>query len=190
MRKKEKKKENDIYEAALQIVNEEGIAGLKMQKLASSAGLSVGTLYVYFKDKETLLESMNVHFRQRLFDESIRWASADESFENRFRTTWFNYMRLLQRNPRVIVFLEQFQNEQVLANRPLGISFEQLSPFTQLIKEGQSLGILIPGPLQVHLALLTAASHRWVLWSMQNWLPATTDFVHLAWDMIWGAIKR
>lgn len=190
MRQKDPKKLAQMYEAALHIVSTEGLSGLKMQKLAEQAGVAAGTLYLYFNDKESLLMAMNLHYREWLAIESARLVAADDAFEERFRKTWYNYLQLLQRKPKVMVFLEQFQFEGMLHEPAQAYSFESLSPFYQLIAEGQAKGIISQGPPRVHLAMLTAAAHRWVLWANQAWLPPITDFIHLAWELSWKAVKR
>lgn len=191
MRQKDPKKVEQIFEAALQLVSQEGLSGLKMQKLARQAGMAAGTLYVYFEDKEALLLAMDLYYRRWLVVESERLVAADDAFEERFRKTWFNYLRLLQRRPKIMVFMDQFQMAGMGAKSTSGAdAFEFLSPFSQLIAEGQTMGLISQGPPRVHLALLTAAAHKWVLWAQQEWLPPTTDFMHLAWELSWKAIKR
>jgi TetR/AcrR family transcriptional regulator, cholesterol catabolism regulator len=43
------------FEAAVKILKEEGLNGLQMQRIATETGVSTGTLYNYFKDKQDLL---------------------------------------------------------------------------------------------------------------------------------------
>jgi AcrR family transcriptional regulator len=47
-----------IIEAAIKIITRQGVQGLTMDKVALEAGVAKGTLYVYFKDKEQLLQSV------------------------------------------------------------------------------------------------------------------------------------
>lgn len=44
-----------VFESAVNILEEEGPDGLQMQRIAARAGVSIGTLYNYFKDKDELL---------------------------------------------------------------------------------------------------------------------------------------
>jgi AcrR family transcriptional regulator len=50
--------ERRIAEAALALVDREGVEGLSMRKLAQSLGVSTMALYTYFPDKETLLDAV------------------------------------------------------------------------------------------------------------------------------------
>lgn len=47
-----------IYEATIQIIQRDGAEKITTNRIAEVAGVSVGTLYQYFRNKETLLLSM------------------------------------------------------------------------------------------------------------------------------------
>jgi AcrR family transcriptional regulator len=59
MRNKDEIKRKKIFESALRIIAEEGLIGLNMQRLALQAEMATGTLYLYFKDKSSLLAQMH-----------------------------------------------------------------------------------------------------------------------------------
>ena len=44
-----------VFDAAVKILEEDGPDGLQMQRIAARAGVSIGSLYNYFKDKDELL---------------------------------------------------------------------------------------------------------------------------------------
>jgi AcrR family transcriptional regulator len=46
----------ELQAAALRVISRKGLAGATMQEIADEAGLAKGTLYLYFKDREDLLE--------------------------------------------------------------------------------------------------------------------------------------
>lgn len=47
-----------IYEAVARILNKDGAVGLTTNKIAEVAGISVGSLYQYFKNKESIFEAL------------------------------------------------------------------------------------------------------------------------------------
>lgn len=55
-----------IFKATAQIVDKEGLAALSTNKIAETAGFSVGTLYQYFSSKEAVLQAMIDDERQRI----------------------------------------------------------------------------------------------------------------------------
>lgn len=82
--KKEKPKYNQILDAAVEVIAENGFHRSQVSKIAKKAGVADGTIYLYFKNKEDLLVSL---FQNKMgnFIERIRKATenvdkADENF--------------------------------------------------------------------------------------------------------------
>ena len=63
-RAKQEAAQQAIYEAALQVISRADFDGLKMQDIASAAGIATGTLYNYFKNKEDLLYYVDRHLHE------------------------------------------------------------------------------------------------------------------------------
>lgn len=68
MRNKDEFKQNKIKHVVLQIVAEDGLAGLSFAKIASRAGVSSGTPYVYYKDKTDMLSKIYIEVKELLDD--------------------------------------------------------------------------------------------------------------------------
>ena len=49
-----------IFDAAAQILQQDGMAGLSTNRIAERAGLSIGTLYQYFPNKQAVLLAMGL----------------------------------------------------------------------------------------------------------------------------------
>lgn len=56
--KKNKPKYNQIIEAAVEVIAENGYHGSQVSKIAKKAGVADGTIYLYFKNKEDILISV------------------------------------------------------------------------------------------------------------------------------------
>lgn len=56
--KKNKPKYNQIIEAAVQVIAENGYHASQVSKIAKKAGVADGTIYLYFKNKEDILISV------------------------------------------------------------------------------------------------------------------------------------
>jgi len=56
-----------ILKATLGVIARQGLAGASMQAIAGEAGVAKGTLYLYFKDRDDLLEQTKSH----VFDEVL-----------------------------------------------------------------------------------------------------------------------
>lgn len=57
---------NQIVEAALELVQSEGVARLSMRKLGQQLGVEAMSLYHHVKDKDDLLDALHEHLLQKL----------------------------------------------------------------------------------------------------------------------------
>lgn len=55
-----------IFEATIQVLLKQGMAGLTTTSVAERAGVSVGTMYQYFPNKQALVYALNERFLTRL----------------------------------------------------------------------------------------------------------------------------
>ncbi len=58
-----------IQEAVVRLISREGASALTMDRVAAEAGVAKGTLYVYYKDKKQLLESVKEASMQPMREE-------------------------------------------------------------------------------------------------------------------------
>ena len=67
-------KKEAIRKAAIKIMAKEGFYNTKMQDIADECGIAIGTLYLYFKSKEDILDYIfMVEYKKRLaFAEYLR----------------------------------------------------------------------------------------------------------------------
>lgn len=64
-----------IVEATTRILEEDGLAGLSTNRVARVAGVSVGSLYQYFPNKEALVAEVRARFAARFEERILRTAS-------------------------------------------------------------------------------------------------------------------
>jgi AcrR family transcriptional regulator len=57
-RRRKAARPSEILAAALQVIAEEGIAGARMDDIAKRAGVTKGTIYLYFENKDVLFKSL------------------------------------------------------------------------------------------------------------------------------------
>jgi len=62
-----------IVQAGLLILREEGADKLTTKRIAERAGVSIGSLYQYFVDKEDVVESVYREQHSEFWDAAVRW---------------------------------------------------------------------------------------------------------------------
>lgn len=71
MRVKEGNKSEDIQEAAIKIFAEYGYFNAKISKIAEVAGVAIGSVYVYYKNKEDILSNIFNTLWKNMYENSF-----------------------------------------------------------------------------------------------------------------------
>ncbi len=133
-----------IAEAALNIVSEEGVGGLTVRKVAKKVGFSAPALYRHFKNKsEILLAAMEEHFSSSfsLLAQALRLKTPLETL----RSYYFGYMRLIhERHSAIRIFTSEFVMfcEPRLLESAERFRDVMHNNLVRVIQEGQEIGLI------------------------------------------------
>jgi AcrR family transcriptional regulator len=93
----------ELIEAALSIIAEKGLEGLRTRDVAARAGVNIATLHYYFETKESLILGVIEHIRDVFIEPEPGMrrspAKAPENIRNYFIDAW----RKFQRNPHLAI---------------------------------------------------------------------------------------
>ncbi len=126
-RKERKQLQESIYAAARTLLAEKGLEGVTIRAIAEKIDYSVRTVYLYYKDKEALLDEMRREGFEQLATEMGTIRDCDA------RTALFKlgkvYLRFAEENPELYKLM--FQNR--IEPYPLDPATEGLS--SQILKQ-------------------------------------------------------
>ncbi len=153
-RPKDDSKIEVIFEATLKIVLKTGFNGLKMADVAKAAGLATGTLYIYFKNKEVLINELFLSLKTAKTHRLLSAYNVKDSFEVNFRNLWFNYLELSLKEPERMLFIEQFAHTSYLTKKTKALGDELLKPLEEFLQQGIKQKKIIKLPIQLLLSQL------------------------------------
>ncbi|MCC6369486.1 MAG: TetR/AcrR family transcriptional regulator [Bacteroidia bacterium] len=110
MRIRDENKELAIRETALKMLVEQGFDGMSMQKLATAAGVSPATLYIYYKNREDMLNQLFTHVHETFAEVALKNFSPEMSLEQGLWIQWKNRARFITEYPNYFKFFELFRN--------------------------------------------------------------------------------
>ncbi len=134
MRPRDEAKIEVIHQETVRLVAEHGFDGLSMHKLARAAGVSAATLYIYFKDREDLIEQVGVGSMQKLVAASLADFSPELGLAEGLRVQWRNRSRYILEHPRELQFLEALRFsrfESAVMDQQQARFSEVMRPFLQ-----------------------------------------------------------
>lgn len=135
MVEKNRPKPDIILEAALHLFAENGFHSSPMSRLAALAGVGVGSIYRYFKDKEQLVHAVFKHVDQALNTMLADCYDPDLSEKDQLIQMLTRLIYYLYSHPREFRFLEQYYHS------PYGLEKKR----TRLLGEMENQ---VPAPMQ------------------------------------------
>jgi TetR/AcrR family transcriptional regulator, repressor of fatR-cypB operon len=179
-----------IYQSALKLVLKEGFSGLKMSQVAKEAGVATGTVYIYFKDKDDLINSLYLHLKRSTSKRFLSGYHESESFMQGFQVLWNNYLDNALKFKEESAFLEQYYRSPFLKNDVKMQSREILDPIYQLIERGKTELLIKEAPADFLLAQLIGPIHELVKLLNESGEKLEDSMRNLFQQMAWDSIKK
>lgn len=119
MRAKDENKEYIIRQKAIEMIVEKGFDGLSMQKLAKAANLSASTIYIYFQNREDLLNQLYIKVEAEFEQDALKDFNEDAEFAAGLWQQWMARFQNIMKNPVSFMFYNQFRNSPLINYRKM-----------------------------------------------------------------------
>ncbi|MFS4493889.1 TetR/AcrR family transcriptional regulator [Maribacter sp. 2308TA10-17] len=181
---------NQIFKATLNLTGRVGIAGLKMSDIAKEAKIASGTLYIYFKSKEELLNALYYKL-QRESAPAIVDTISHLPINIQLYKMWHIALKSLVEDNLRIIFLEQFLISPLISdtNKKLDIKFKNY--LKELLDKGKKENLIKDIDSQMLISLIigflrTYSTH--LVNEKESIL--TDDLVDKSFALCWQAIEK
>jgi TetR/AcrR family transcriptional regulator, multidrug resistance operon repressor len=158
VRPKNLEKEEAIRKVALQIIADEGLENLSMQKLAKAANISPRTIYIKYDNKEDFLIKLFIEEVLGAYEKAIlENFSPDMDFGEGVKKIWLNAFRYLINNRHSFALIRYGKSSPLLNKAFLEKNIQEghfFAPVHRFLKRHVAEGIIRDFPQEVHRALL------------------------------------
>ena len=142
-RTKSNEKRIALLNATLHLVNNNGFHDAPMSKIAKIAGVSPATIYIYFENKQDLINKLYLETKASFSDYAFKDYTEDLSVQKGFEKIWRNIANFKINQVEEAVFLSQCDNINTMIDeesRQEGL--KNLQPLLDLWERGQKDGII------------------------------------------------
>ena len=190
MRPKDEKKVEAIYAATLQLNEQLGFVGMTMAKIAKEAGIATGTLYIYFKNKEELINGLYLHLKKQKAKNILDDLELHQPYKLLFKELFTRSMSSSISNFREAAFLEQYFRSPFIDESIKAKGMEPFLPFFQIIEQAKKELILKDVDNSYIFACLNgmlneftkAVKEKQIVWNKQS--------LDTVFEMLWDSIKN
>lgn len=190
VRVKDDKKEKAIFDAAIRLITANGFADTSMSKIAKEAGVSPATIYVYFENKEDLLNKTYTHVKGEMAAALLKGLRPDLSVEDAFKVIWFNFHKYALTNQVRFSFTEQFANSPLVDKMRKVRGMESFLPLFSWFERGVKEKIFKDIPAEL---FATFAFAPLVALAKQHFcgdIRLDEKLLKIAYEMSWRSVTR
>lgn len=190
MKLRDDKKAGQIYKAVLALVKEKGLAGITMGEIAKEAGMATGTLYIYFKNKEEIINSLFFECRKEALENYFVDYSELLPFKKGFTTVWRNILQFRIENFEEVVLMDQCYHSPFINECTMKLTKEMKKPLYKLIERGKEEKIFKDVETMTLLTFMFGSIHEGVKNAHYNRKPLDQSAIDAMFKMCWDGMKR
>jgi TetR/AcrR family transcriptional repressor of multidrug resistance operon len=106
MRTRNAEKEELVRREAIEMLVRDGFQGFSMNKLAQVCGISVATLYIYYRDKNDLIKKIGARIGKQFMVKTLQGFDPEMSFAEGLKKQWENRAAFAIKYPREVACYE------------------------------------------------------------------------------------
>jgi AcrR family transcriptional regulator len=189
VRHKDDNKNRAICDAAIELITKNGLADTSMSKIAKAAGVSPATIYVYFENKEDLLNKLYLFVKREMSTELLRGVKPEQSTEEAFKIIWHNFYNFAVENPVRFAFTEQFANSPMVANCRME-SMDFFKPLIDLFEGGKRAKIFKDVSLEIFHAFTFSPLMGLIKEHLSGQIVLDQKALAIAYEIAWDAVTN
>ncbi len=147
-------KRNAILKSVLKLVNRQGFYHLNMKSIAQEAGVAAGTIYLYFKGKEDLINALYAMTAEEFNQAILETYEEGRALQANFFAMLDAAVMFYLKNPDHFSFVEQYTYAPFLFKENQDMNFSLLLPIYKMMAQGKALRLIKPLDESVLLALI------------------------------------
>jgi AcrR family transcriptional regulator len=179
-----------VFTATLKLVVQSGVAGITMRQIAKEAKMATGTLYIYFKDKDELINQLYASCRASSVNTYFNGYNTTLPFKEGFKVIWNNILNHRLENFDVAVFMEQCYHSPFISESTKEMSRQLLQPLFKLIERGREENVLKDLDTIMLLIFMVGSITEVIKYINYHKKKLTDDMIKNAFIICWDGLKR
>ncbi len=191
MRTKDKNKEIAIFESTLKLIQQQGIAGITMAKIAEQANIATGTLYIYFTNKEELITALYEKLCEQSTERFFVGYSNDLPYKMGLKKVWINYLNHRINYNEESVFLEQYYRSPYITEKQKQMAEKMKEPVYYIIERGKEEGLIKDSAdTEMLFSSMLGFIRELAQDHVEKRYNLTEERIDRAFDISWDAVKK
>lgn len=188
MREQDSNKKAKILHATLDLMYTQGLSHVSMSKIAKIANVSPATIYIYFENKEDLINKLYISTKEMMSQAVFDDVDLQQDLKIRYYQILTNFITFIMQNKKEFLFLEQLHNSPVLDTSTIQASDELFLTLSNLYQEGINQQIFKPVSLVVLSTATSSIAMEYVKLFHKGQVSGSNEAINEVVSMCWDAI--
>lgn len=135
-------KRNALVKATIELVNNSGFHATPMSKIAKMANVSPATIYLYFENKQDLVNQTYIDVKAKYTDYAFATFDKKMAVKEGFKLIWYRIADFKLKECENAMFLAQCDNTPMIDEQSRQEGIKHLQPLLDLWARGKQEGII------------------------------------------------
>ena len=183
-------KRNALVKATINLVNNNGFHATPMSKIAKMANVSPATIYLYFDNKQDLVNKVYIEVKAAYTACAFKNYSNDIAVAKGFEIIWKRIADFKLKEVEEAMFLAQCDNTPIIDEASRQEGLKHLQPLLDLWEKGKKEGIIKPlSPYLLYAYSINPLSFLMVM-QQRGVFQLNQDHLEDAYQAAWNSIKK
>jgi AcrR family transcriptional regulator len=192
MRPLDPDKREKILKSVYVLTGKQGLASVTISGISKTAGVAAGTLYIYFKNKEEVVQLAYAAVEDKMTQAMYRDFDINLPVRQSLKQIYINMLNYRLNHYDETVFIDQYQQSgyiQLNFSKQLAEYEKQNKPLYDLLEKGQREGIIKALDAIILISFFDGAVRSCSTGIIQKLFPLSQQLIDDCFDLVWRGIS-
>lgn len=183
-------KREKIIQSAIRLFCSLGFQNTSTTKITKDAGVGTGTLFLYFKSKDELVNSIYVEIKKEMM--AFHEVFADQSllFKDQLNAFWVEVVKWGVEHPDKFKFMMQFKNSPYISQVTVQELQEEHQYVENVMNQAIVDGVIIDQPFEFLITVFTSQFNAIIQYLNTQETEVHESLIQTSFDVLWKGIKK
>lgn len=182
--------QQQILSATLSLFSRKGYFNTSVRDIARESGVSIGSIYHHFKDKEALASAMYNNLLELIIAEITQIKASNNTAHDRCRAVIVFLFEMTEETPEAMEFMLSSKHRDFLPNEKPVCSSAPFELMRDLVKEGMVSGEIRLMDLMVSSSCLYGGAIRMITSRLDGLIDKPLDeYLDAIWSASWKSVS-
>ncbi|MFD1604489.1 TetR/AcrR family transcriptional regulator [Flavobacterium artemisiae] len=192
MRPLDPDKRAKILQSVYTLTGRQGLASVNIAGISKTAGIAAGTLYIYFKNKEEVVQLAYAAVEDRMAHAMYSNFDINSPIRQSLKQIYINMLNYRLNNYDETIFIDQYQQSgyiQLNFDKQLAEYEKQNRPLYELLAKGQHEGIIKEVDAIILISFFDGAVRSCATGIIQKLFELNQKVIDDSFDMVWRGMS-